>query len=80
MKNSKHRLFGGEHRVGEMKVAVSKQTPTQRNKKKRRIALSLIALGMVNTANAVVNCFGGCNYGTPSNPNWVYITWQCSDG
>lgn len=47
---------------------------------KKLIALSLVALGMVNIANAVVNCAGGCNYGTPSNPNWVYITWQCSDG
>ncbi len=45
---------------------------------KRQIVLLLAALGMVNVADAKT-CLAGCNYGTPSNPNWVYITWTCMD-
>lgn len=45
---------------------------------KRLIVLFLATLGMANIADAKT-CSGGCNYGTPSNPNWVYITWTCGD-
>jgi hypothetical protein len=74
--------LGGEHRVGEMRAASNKQqTPTWRKEKmKKAIALSIITLGILGAVNIAKACSGGCNYGTPSNPNWVYISWDCPSG